>query len=181
VTLCVNGEESVQDHWKRNSLAKIFLNILLIFTNIRHLKFYSSACTGTSYISFANQFPTFSSSTLIELHMNVYRLDDCLFLIDGRLNQLRILFLTTFYIFPLESTNINKVNYFLRNRGIPKSKIESGGTVPNPIPLRSGSKSRPLPRRDGIGTGITVKKRDRDYGIPRKYFTRVKVRRSSIR
>jgi hypothetical protein len=147
VTLCVSGEESVQDNWKMNSLAKIFLNILLMFTNIRHLKFYPSTSTGTSYISFANQFPTFSSSTLIELHMNVYRLDDCLFLLDGRLNQLRILFLTTFYIFPLESTNINKVNYFVRNRGVPKSKIESGGTVP--IPLRSGSKSRPLPRRDG--------------------------------
>jgi len=39
-------------------------------------------------------------------------LDDCLFLLDGRLSELRILFLTTFHILPLQSTIINKVNYF---------------------------------------------------------------------
>lgn len=112
VTLCVNGEESAQDNWTMNPLAKIFLNILLTFTNLRHLKFYPSTSNRIAYISFAKQFPTFSCSTLVELHMNVYRLDDCLFLLDGRLNQLRILFLTTFYILPLQSTNINKVLFY---------------------------------------------------------------------
>ncbi len=115
MTLYVNGEESIQDHWTMNPLAKIFLNILLIFNNIRHLKFYLPTSSGTAYISFANQYPTFSSSTLVELHLNVYRLDNCLLLLDGRLNQLRILFLITLYIFPHESTNINKVNYFIKN------------------------------------------------------------------
>jgi len=40
-----------------------------------------------------------------------------------------------------------KKNFFL-------SILESGGTVPNPKPLRSGSKSHPLPRRDGTGSGL---------------------------
>ncbi len=80
----------------------------------------------------------------------------------------------------------NTFNFF-KNLSI--SALESGGTVPNPIffpnlyqiSLRLGSKSHPPSRRDGSGAGITVKKRDRDYRIPSKYFTRVKVRRSSIR
>jgi hypothetical protein len=97
-----------------NSLAKIFLNILLTFTKVRHLKFYPSAPTGTGYISFGNQLPTFSFSNLLELHINVYCFDDCLFLLDGRFKQLRVLFVTTYYIFLLQSTSIKKVNYFAR-------------------------------------------------------------------
>ncbi|CAF1445988.1 unnamed protein product [Rotaria sordida] len=63
---------------------------------------------GTAYISFGIQSPMFSSSTLVELHIVVYRFDECLFLLDGRFNQLRILFVTTFHILPLQRSIINK-------------------------------------------------------------------------
>lgn len=112
--LCVSGEESVQDNWKMNPLAKIFVNILIVFKNIRCLKFYPSKSNGCCCISFANQYPRFSSSTLFELHLTVYSLDDCLLLLDGRFNQLGIFHLSTLYIFPLESTSMNKVKNFLK-------------------------------------------------------------------
>lgn len=86
------------------------MRILLLFANIRQLTFYESSFDGAEYLSFTNQFPTFSSSTLVELRINTYRLDDCLLLLDGRLSQLCRLFLTTFYILPLQSTNIRQVN-----------------------------------------------------------------------
>lgn len=109
--LCVSGEESVQDNWNINPLAKIFVNILVVFKNIRCLKFYPLKSNGCCCISFANQYPRFSS-TLFELHLTVYSLEDCLLLLDGRLNQLSIFHLITLYIFPPESTNINEVKNF---------------------------------------------------------------------
>lgn len=86
------------------------MKILLLFVNIRQLTFYESFPVCAHYLSFANECPMFSCSTLVELHINTYRLDDCLLLLDGRLSQLRILFLTTFHILQLQSTNISQVN-----------------------------------------------------------------------
>jgi type III secretory pathway component EscT len=48
------------------------------------------------------------SSTLQELHINVY-------LLDGRLNQLCILIINVFHILPLRSSISDQVNYVKRN------------------------------------------------------------------
>ncbi|CAF3155442.1 unnamed protein product [Rotaria sp. Silwood2] len=42
------------------------------------------------YLSFHDEIPMFSSSLLRELHINVSSLTECLYLLDGRLNQLHI-------------------------------------------------------------------------------------------
>ncbi|CAF1498448.1 unnamed protein product [Adineta steineri] len=58
----------------------------------------------------------FSSSTLVELHINVARFGDCLYLLDGRFNQLRsfyvrICIISSHLIYPSSITD-NKVGYF---------------------------------------------------------------------
>ncbi|CAF1626231.1 unnamed protein product, partial [Rotaria sordida] len=55
---------------------------------------------------FQNQIVTLSVT--VELHINVYLFDDCLYLLDGRLNQLHTLFVHVFHIFSLRSTINNK-------------------------------------------------------------------------
>ncbi|CAF4160796.1 unnamed protein product, partial [Rotaria sordida] len=49
------------------------------------------------------------SSTLVELYIDVYLFDDCLYLLDGRFDQLRKLFVNVCHILPLRST-INTKN-----------------------------------------------------------------------
>ncbi|CAF1286725.1 unnamed protein product [Rotaria sordida] len=49
------------------------------------------------------------SSTLVELYIDVYLFDDCLYLLDGRFDQLRTLFVNVCHILPLRST-INTKN-----------------------------------------------------------------------
>ncbi|CAF3315032.1 unnamed protein product [Rotaria socialis] len=89
VTLNINGKEDLLgDHLEINRQAEIFMNILIICNKLRHFKFYTSVP--------------------IELHIVVYRFDECLFLLDGRFNQLRILFVKTFHILPLQRSIINK-------------------------------------------------------------------------
>ncbi|CAF4097701.1 unnamed protein product, partial [Rotaria sordida] len=99
VTLCVSGRRVLSDRYSEMyTLANIFSNILLNFTNLLHLKFYSLCDYNGAYLSFVNQSPMFFSSTLVELHINVYYFDDCLYLLDGRLHQLHTLFVRVFHI-----------------------------------------------------------------------------------
>ncbi|CAF1321536.1 unnamed protein product [Rotaria sordida] len=99
VTLCVNGRRVPSDKYSEMyTLANIFSNILLNFTNLLHLKFYSLYDYNGAYLSFDHQSPMFFSSTLVELHINVYYFDDCLYLLDGRLHQLHTLFVKVFHI-----------------------------------------------------------------------------------
>ncbi|CAF4007548.1 unnamed protein product, partial [Rotaria sordida] len=67
------------------NLRQLDLFIMNIETDDMHL---FNIPTGAGYMTFGIESPIFSS-TLVELHMNVYRFDDCLFLLDGRLNQLQ--------------------------------------------------------------------------------------------
>ena len=62
--------------------------------------------------------------------------------------------------------------------GIPSGT--STGSGPGLKSLFKAGSGRESLLKSGIGTGIPAKKRDRDFGIPRKYFALVKARRSSI-
>jgi hypothetical protein len=112
VTLSVTGN-SDNDRYTMNHLANLFSYIVTMFTNMLHLKFYQS----NSFILFNGQ-PSLFSSTLMELHINVYLFDDCLYLLDGRLSQLRMLFVNVNRIFPLRSTFNNKVRYISKKNNI---------------------------------------------------------------
>jgi len=113
VTLCVSGRRVIYDHFSAMyTLANIFSNILLMFTNLFHLKFYSIYDFNVGCLSFDNQSPMFFSSTLVELHINVYRFNDCLYLLDGRLPQLHTLFVKVFHIISFHSNITKKVNIY---------------------------------------------------------------------
>ncbi|CAF2924919.1 unnamed protein product [Rotaria sp. Silwood2] len=101
-------KDLLRDHLEINRQAEIFMNILIMCNKLRHFKLYTSVPIGTAYISFGVESPMFLSPTLVELHIVVYRFDECLFLLDGRFNQLRILFVKTFHILPLQRSIINK-------------------------------------------------------------------------
>ncbi|CAF3771529.1 unnamed protein product [Rotaria socialis] len=64
----------------------IFTHIFTIFNNLRYLSFGPS-CLWYQRLSF-NEFLTVASSTLLELHVCLSYFDDCLYLLDGRFNQL---------------------------------------------------------------------------------------------
>lgn len=73
-----------------NVSTTVFTHVLSVFTNLRFLKFHSSSPHEYAQrLSFENKPPTFFSSTLMELHANVHSFNDCLYLLDGRFNQLR--------------------------------------------------------------------------------------------
>jgi len=107
MTLSVTGSSTgYGGRISMNERASLFSYILTMFTNVIHLKFYHLK----SFILFNDESSPFSS-TLVELHINVYLFDDCLYLLDGRLSQLRTLFVHVFHIFPLGSFISDKVTY----------------------------------------------------------------------
>jgi hypothetical protein len=63
-------------------------------------------------LSFENKLPTFFSSTLMELHINLMTLDDCFYLLDSRFNQLRVLYVNIGQILSPSVLISNKVSYF---------------------------------------------------------------------
>lgn len=105
VTLSINGDMDYAKHLMIK-LAKFFAYILTTFTSILHLKFYESY-PGVLF----DDRPSVFSSTLTELHIDVHCLDDCLYLLDGQLNQLQTLFVKIRLIFPLRAPINNKVIY----------------------------------------------------------------------
>jgi hypothetical protein len=71
----------------------IFAQIFTIFTNLRCLKFNPSSSSYNALHLF--MLPgTDISSTLLELHVCVSDIQDCLCILDGRFDQLRILYVT---------------------------------------------------------------------------------------
>jgi len=92
----------------------IFTNICVMFTNLRYLNFGRSLkrCRQLSFGSYGTSPLSVSSSTLSELHIYLPRFIDCLYLLDGRFNQLHTLYVhITFIYVPYETIN-NKVYYF---------------------------------------------------------------------
>ena len=68
----------------------LFERIFDVLTNLRCLIFDSPLTYKCNQrFSFRNQPSTFFSSTLLELHVSVTSFVDCLYLLDGRFNQLR--------------------------------------------------------------------------------------------
>lgn len=113
MTLNLNGKRIDDDKYcLMSALANLFSNVLLLFANLLHLKFYSvdNKYPG-DYFSLTDRTLRFSSATLVELHVNVYRFDDCLYLLDGRLPQLQTLFVQVCQINSFYPITIrNKVN-----------------------------------------------------------------------
>jgi len=89
----------------------LFAHICTTFVNLRSLIFCPSSI-GYQYLSFDILPPTIISSTLLELHLCLIKFCDCLYLLDGHFNQLRIFHVKIAFI-DLRSLIFNKkVDYF---------------------------------------------------------------------
>jgi hypothetical protein len=83
------------------STKNIFDYIFTVFTNLIHLTFYESSYKNRLSLSFFEPpLPTFRSSTLLKLNIRIQRFDDCLYLLDGRFNQLHTLYVDLTHIYP---------------------------------------------------------------------------------
>ncbi|CAF2069168.1 unnamed protein product [Rotaria magnacalcarata] len=68
-----------------NSITDIFTAILTVFSKLEYFRFGPAYCCQ---LRFQNP-PTISSSTLLEMHVRVECFADCLYLLDGRFDQLQ--------------------------------------------------------------------------------------------
>jgi hypothetical protein len=76
----------------QNSNIYIFIEICLLFKNLRYLNFSSSSTY--EQLAFSGSTPTRFSSSLLELHVVVKTILDCLCLLDGQFNQLHTFYVT---------------------------------------------------------------------------------------
>ncbi|CAF4277874.1 unnamed protein product, partial [Rotaria sordida] len=67
----------------------IFTNIFSVFNNLKYFNFDPSSICYQTILFKNSSSPIFSSTTLLELHVKVDAIGDCLYLLDGRFNQLR--------------------------------------------------------------------------------------------
>ncbi|CAF3943378.1 unnamed protein product [Rotaria magnacalcarata] len=90
ITIDNNNNDSYEDMCL--SATSIVNYILNVFTGLIYLKLYESLYKNRVRLLFDDEFlPSFRSSTLLKLNIRVRCFDDCLYLLDGRFNQLHTL------------------------------------------------------------------------------------------
>lgn len=110
LTLVVTGEkERYVDHPPMQMRANLFNYLFKIFIHIQRLKFYQNSLDSTTCVYFTDQASMFSS-TLVELHINLYRFKDFLHLLNGRFDHLRKLIVLVFNLWRIEPIPIDTVS-----------------------------------------------------------------------
>jgi len=95
-----------------DTMTAVCVRVFTVFTHLRYFNKYSPEYMYFPRLSFNVELPRFFSSTLTELHINLEDSNDCLYLLDGRFNNLRVLYVNIGFIFPRSVMIGNKVNYF---------------------------------------------------------------------
>jgi len=96
---------------RENVIKLIFEEIFTKFIKLQYLDFTSSSFY--SQLSFVGFSPNVISSTLLELHVNLENVTDCYYLLDGRFNKLRALYVDTAHILPSSLITINNMVDYL--------------------------------------------------------------------
>ena len=89
----------------------IFLRVFSMFTNLKYLHIAPSSSDYRG-LSFRISPPSVFSSNLLELHINLDQFTDCLYLLDGRLSQLRTFYASISMIGEKSLLIENRVRYF---------------------------------------------------------------------
>ncbi|CAF4175334.1 unnamed protein product, partial [Rotaria sordida] len=98
------------DKQERSTIANICNYIFTVFTNLTHLTFYDAAYMNNIRLLFNIPSSSFSSSSLLVLNIKVQTFDMCLYLLDGRFEQLRTLYIELANILsPSEIENQRKI------------------------------------------------------------------------
>jgi hypothetical protein len=104
--------QSNEDRDLRNDKETLlFTHIFNTFTNLRILNIGPSLI-WYQYLSFKISPPTVISSTLLELYVCLSGFSDCLYLLDGRFNQLRTFHVNIDFITSSRLVINNMVNNF---------------------------------------------------------------------
>ncbi|CAF1527838.1 unnamed protein product [Rotaria magnacalcarata] len=89
------------------SVANICDYIFTVFTRLITFGIYESSYKNRVWLSFDDLvLPNFCSSTLVKLNVSVHNFDDCLYLLDGRFNQLHTFYVDLVFISRLDSKEI---------------------------------------------------------------------------
>ncbi|CAF4535046.1 unnamed protein product [Rotaria sp. Silwood2] len=91
-----------------STMENICNNIFTVFTNLTHLIFYNASYKNTVQLLFDFPSPSFSSSSLLVLNIKVQCFDMCLYILDGRFNQLHTLVIDLVNIHPPEEIENQK-------------------------------------------------------------------------
>jgi len=89
----------------------MFPVILTIFTNLRCLKLNPSSSYCDALCSTMTP-ETNITSTLLELRVTMQDMVECLYILDGRFDQLRIFYVTCYNVLPCYLNIEHKVGYF---------------------------------------------------------------------
>jgi hypothetical protein len=96
----------------KNYSINVYAHILNFFKNLKHLSIIETLNPTYPRLSLSDlPSNSFFSSTLTHLCINVYTLDDCLCLLDGRLKQLTTLSVRIAYIDDSSSIIHNMVRF----------------------------------------------------------------------
>jgi hypothetical protein len=96
--LVFNDHDSPMTSLKDYTIS-VYTRILILFENLQHLNIHGSSIATYPGLSLCDlSANTFSSSILTKLCINLSTFDDCLYLLDGRLNQLTILIVRIYNI-----------------------------------------------------------------------------------
>ncbi|CAM4949990.1 unnamed protein product [Rotaria socialis] len=102
------------DKNERSTMINICYYVFNVFINLTHLTFYDAAHQNNARLLFDVPFPTFSSSSLLVLKIKVQTFDVCLYILDGRFEQLHTL--------DIELANILSPSEIENQRKIPNLK-----------------------------------------------------------
>ncbi|CAF4173351.1 unnamed protein product [Rotaria socialis] len=97
------GKVSAADDMNPRTLAHIFNT----FSNLQYLNFYASTI-WSERLSFANPCPSINSSTLLELHIRLMSFSGCLYILDGRFNNLHTLHVDIRFVYASDLRNNNQ-------------------------------------------------------------------------
>ncbi len=82
----------------KDSMNTIYTYIFTVFKNLHYLNICSTSNMYNHHLSFNEIFPNLFSSTLTELYLELEHFSDCLYLLDGRFNQLRTFYVKVLFI-----------------------------------------------------------------------------------
>ncbi|CAF3806548.1 unnamed protein product [Rotaria sp. Silwood1] len=106
-SLVINSINSGNERLTEKMDTLVFTHIFIVFTNLQYLNFHPFSIYFPR-LSFDISSPIVFCSTLLELYVNVECFTDCLYLLDGRFNQLQTLHVNITRPVSLDSTINNK-------------------------------------------------------------------------
>ncbi|CAF4481158.1 unnamed protein product, partial [Rotaria sp. Silwood2] len=95
-TLIISIDPDKNEDW---TMTNICNHIFTVFINLNHLTFYDASYKNHVRLLHYIQSPTFSSSSLLILNIKVQNFSGCLYILDGRFDQLHTLYIELANIF----------------------------------------------------------------------------------